>query len=246
MIIYSNYRVLTDTKEEISPEPPNQSSLISSYKRTLNSLKNTLFSHSNDWIRKLSAWSTIWGEMLLGKSRKFNQTLNTTPVIFLINQNRLKCNPGILNPKFIRPLSTSWKILFFFLIKYSLLYIHCTILVTTVFSKKKNRKKPLKITYLKSILCQILLNIEKKLTLPYGNELVVKCCNNSDKRFFFLLIRSVLCREAPLLIGFHLIWNCSKRWNGAKVGSCWNSKRNTKIEVDHHSVVNCVAGSIFR
>lgn len=48
MIIYSNYRVLTDTKEEISPEPPNQSSLISSYKRTLNSLKKTLFSHSND------------------------------------------------------------------------------------------------------------------------------------------------------------------------------------------------------
>lgn len=116
MIIYSNYRVLTDTKEEISPEPPNQSSLISSYKRTLNSLKNTLFSHSNDWIRKLSAWSTIWGKMLLGKSRKFNQTLNTAPVIFLINQNRLKCNPGILNPKFIRPLSTSWKILFFFLL----------------------------------------------------------------------------------------------------------------------------------
>lgn len=24
----------------------------------------------------------------------------------------------------------------------------------------------------------------RKKTLPYGNELVVKCCNNSDKRFF--------------------------------------------------------------
>lgn len=53
MIIYSNYRVLTNTTEEIFPEPSNQSSLISSYKKTLNSLKNTLFSHSNDWIRRL-------------------------------------------------------------------------------------------------------------------------------------------------------------------------------------------------
>lgn len=25
---------------------------------------------------------------------------------------------------------------------------------------------------------------KKNLTLPYRNELVVKCCNNSDKRFF--------------------------------------------------------------
>lgn len=84
MIIYSNYRVLTNTTEEIFPEPSNQSSLISSYKKTLNSLKNTLFSHSNDWIRRLliNDLRRIASREVL--SRKFNQTLNTTPVIFFI------------------------------------------------------------------------------------------------------------------------------------------------------------------
>lgn len=47
---------------------------------------------------------------------------------------------------------------------------------------------------------------KKKLTLPYGNELVVKCCNNSDKRFFFSAnsICSLSRGTAPDWVSFDL------------------------------------------